>query len=147
MLRNETEIVDAFYCCLILQNITVAERVRLDDGSIESDSFYEVVDVNDDEEMLPNRQNVEALHFVQLEEEYVQNWLFKIQYLEALGIIAHDSTLGFCAECVRLLPRLTRMAEYWWNNLYDMKAHKRLTAAIAQELLEQYNSFKRTCKS
>jgi hypothetical protein len=30
-----------------------AERVRLDDSSIESNDFYEVVDANDDE-MLPN---------------------------------------------------------------------------------------------
>ncbi len=56
LLRNETEIVDAFYCCLILHNIAVAERIRLDDGSIESDGFYEVVDMNDDEEVLPNRE-------------------------------------------------------------------------------------------
>jgi hypothetical protein len=147
MLRNETEIVDAFYCCLILHNIAVAERIRLDDGSIESDGFYEVVDTNDDEEVLPNRENVEALRFVELEEDDVRNRLFEVQYLEALGIIVHDSTLGLCAERVRLLPQLTRMVEYRWNKLYDIKGHRRLIAAIARELLEQYNAYKRAKNS
>lgn len=68
MLHSVLEIVEAFYCCLILHNIAVVERVTLNDGSIESNDFYEIVARNDDDEVLPNRQNTEVLHFVQLEE-------------------------------------------------------------------------------
>jgi hypothetical protein len=39
------EIIETFYSCHILHNIAVKERVMKDDGSIESDAFFEVVDI------------------------------------------------------------------------------------------------------
>ncbi len=51
------------------------------------------------------------------------------------------------AERVQLLPELTRMVEYRWKQLYNVKAHKRLTAAIARRLLKQYNAYRRAKNS
>ena len=71
-LQDMSEIVDAFYCCIIPHNIAVAEQLMKDDGSIESEEFYEVVELNDDKEAILGRLNAEALRFVQLEEQDVE---------------------------------------------------------------------------
>jgi len=138
------EITEAFYCCIILHNLAVKERVALDDGSIESDSFYEVVVTTEDVAVAePSRMNAEAMRFIQLENENVSSRLLEVEFLQALGINVYDSTLQLSAERVRLLPQITRMAEYRWRQLYNVKAHTRLTSAIARELREQYNDYKR----
>ncbi len=70
------EITDAFYCCIILHNIAVKERVALDDGSVESDIFYETVNSTEDVvEAETSRINAEAMRFVKLEDENVASRL------------------------------------------------------------------------
>jgi hypothetical protein len=87
--------------------------------------------------------NAEAMHFIQLENENVSSRLLEVEFLQALGINVYDSTLRLSSERVRLLPQITRMAEYRWRQLYNVKAHARLTSAIARELRKQYNDYER----
>jgi hypothetical protein len=122
----------------------VKERVALNDGFVESDIFYETVNSTEDvAEAEPSRINAEAMHFIQLEDENVASRLLEVEYLQAVGISVHDSTLRLSSERVRILPQITRMAEYHWQQLYNVKAHARLTSAITRELREQYNEYKR----
>jgi hypothetical protein len=88
------KITGAFHCCIILHNIAVKKQVALDDGSSESDIFYEtVLSTEDVAEAKPSRIHAEAMHFVQPEEENVASRLFEVGYLQAVGINVHDSTL------------------------------------------------------
>lgn len=105
MFHDFSEIIEAFYCYMILHNIAVKKRIAL--GSIESDGHYDVVHVDNNEEAATSRLNIEALCFVQLEEEDVERRLLEVEYLEALGKNINGSTLALCAEHVRLLPQLT----------------------------------------
>jgi hypothetical protein len=41
-------------------------------------------------------------------------------------------------ERIQILPQLTRMALARWDQLYDLQAHKRLTATISRELSLNY---------
>jgi hypothetical protein len=123
---------------MILHNIAVKKRIALDNGSIESDGHYDVVRVDNNEEAATSMLNIEAL--------CVERRLLEVEYLEALGKNINDSTLALCAECVRLLPQLTRMAEYHWNKLYNVTFRKNLSIAIAKELQEQYNLYKESKK-
>jgi hypothetical protein len=88
------EIMEAFYCCIILHNLAGKERVALDDSSIESDSFYEVVVTAEDvAEAEPSRMNAEAMRFIQLENKNVTSQLLEVEFLQALGINVYDSIL------------------------------------------------------
>ena len=66
-------------------------RIVLDDGTVESDGHYDVVQKED---AVTSRLNKEALYFVQLEEEDVECRLLELEYLVALGINIDDSTLS-----------------------------------------------------
>jgi hypothetical protein len=119
LLHDFSEITEAFYCYMILHNIAVKERIALDDGTVESDGHYDVVQKED---AVTSRLNKEALYFVQLEEEDVECRLLELEYLVALGINIHDSTLSLFDERVTL----NHMAEYCLNKLYNVAAHERL---------------------
>jgi hypothetical protein len=43
------EIIDAFYCCVILHNAAVKKRVALDDDETESESMYDSVSEEDND--------------------------------------------------------------------------------------------------
>jgi hypothetical protein len=128
------DIINACYCCLILHNMAVMERIEMDDGVTESDV------VADDEHVgnCNTRENAEALRFVQMQEQHVSERALEVEFLSTLGINIHDSMLPLDLQCVRVLPQLTRFEEFRWSRLYDVNAHKRLTAAIARELSQKY---------
>ena len=67
------DIIEAFYCCIILHNVAVKERMELNNGSIESHSFYKCVDdpVEVEADAAQSQWSNLALWFVELEEEHV----------------------------------------------------------------------------
>jgi hypothetical protein len=95
MLPDEIEIVEAFYCCLILNKIAILEVVTI----YQSYEFYKVVDTNDTNGSLPSRLTVQALCFLQLKKEDMECQC-DAQFLEVLGINVHGSTLEMHAEGV-----------------------------------------------
>jgi hypothetical protein len=69
-------------------------------------------------------KDAEVLLFMHREKEEVKRRLLEVVFLEMLSIHVHDSMLALVAERVRVLPQLTRMAEFHWSKLYDSKSHK-----------------------
>jgi hypothetical protein len=139
------DIIDAFYCAIILHNMAVRERVEIANGTIENHTMYDCV--NDDageEERYQGRIEHLALQFVQNEENSVRQRAYEVQYLDALGIHVLDCTLERDANRISVIPMLQRMAQYRWSHLYSINHHKRLTNAIARELKDQYDRYKRT---
>jgi hypothetical protein len=61
---------------------------------------------------------------MQMEEQDVNEQLLQLEFLKALGINLLDSTLAASAECIRILPQMTRMALVRCSQLYDMSEHK-----------------------
>jgi hypothetical protein len=100
--------------------------------------------VLDEEESVGNLRRNVALQFVQNEENSVQQRVYVVQYLDALGIHVLDCTLERDANRISVIPMLQRMAQYRWSHLYSINRHKRLTNAIARELKDQYDRYKRT---
>jgi hypothetical protein len=133
-----SDIIHACYSCLILHNMSVLERVAMDDGTRENDIYYDVVN-NDtvDVEDVPTAE-VAALQFVETEEHDANDRLLQVEFLQALGINVHDATLSSDLYRIQILPQLTRMALARWDQLYDLRAHKRLTGAISRELTLKY---------
>jgi hypothetical protein len=82
------DIIDAFYCCIILHNAAVKERIELNNGSTESHSFYECVDnaIQVEADAAQSQCSNSALWYVQLDEEHVQDIALEVEYLNALGI-------------------------------------------------------------
>jgi hypothetical protein len=76
------DVIEAFYTCLILHNMAVAERVSSDDFINEADVVYDFVQPMDNDanaQALP-RDNM-ALQFVQLQKDDVNNRLLEVKYL------------------------------------------------------------------
>jgi hypothetical protein len=137
------DVIEAFYTCIILHNMAVAERIGSGDFINEADVVYDFVPPVENVEVpqgLP-RENM-ALQFVQMNENHVRDRTLEMEYLSALGIHVVDFTLTLDAERIRMLPQYQRMAQFRWNQLYDSKEHVRLTKAIGRELKMQYDAFK-----
>jgi hypothetical protein len=117
------DVIEAFYTCLILHNMAVAEGVSSDDFINEADVVYDFVqpmDNNADAQALP-RENM-ALQFVQLQEDDVNNRSLEVEYLSALGIHLVDSTLPLETEQILMLPQYQRMAQFRWNQLMTVRS-------------------------
>jgi hypothetical protein len=136
-------VIEAFYTCLILHNMAVAEQVGSVDFINEVDAVYDFVPPVDDEEVAQGLpcENI-ALQFVKRNENDVRERALEVEYLSALGIHVVDSTLPLGAERIFMLPQYQRMAQFRWNQLYDSKEHVSLTKAIARDLKMQYDSYK-----
>ncbi len=93
-----------------MHNMSVHERVAMDDGTRENDIYYDVVN-NDtvDVEDVPTA-DVAALQFVETEEHDANDRLLQVEFLQALGINVHDATLSSDLYRIQILPQLTRMA-------------------------------------
>jgi hypothetical protein len=133
------ERIAASYCCLILHNMSVLDRVEADDGIIENDSFYDVVGTPSAERVT---QNVEALHFVRSQEQSINDRALENDFLNSLGINVVDNDFQVDVQCINALPQMIRMAEFRWQRLYDICAHTQLMKAIARELSHQYAEFR-----
>jgi hypothetical protein len=129
------EIIETFYCCVILHNMAVMERINLHEEHVENHLLYDCVEDQLEHGTTPE-SHVEtlALQFVQSESQHVQEWLLEIQYLSALGINILDSTVQANTRRIEVLPTLERVAQVRWSHLYDVRHHKRLTKAITREL-------------
>ncbi len=117
----------------------------LNNGTIESHSFYECGDdpVEVEADAAQTQRSNLALRFVQLEEEHVRDRALEVQCLNALVINVIDSSLPLDSEHIRLLPQYQRMAQYRWNELHKIADHTKLTQAIARQLKESYDSYKK----
>lgn len=137
------DIIETFYCCIILHNMAVSERIASEEDEVESYEIYDCVErPADGGTMQDSHVDSLALQFVEREEANVRSRNLEVQYLAALGINIVDCTLQADAERMEVLPQLERMAQLRWNHLYDVCRHKKLTAAITRELKEQYNKYK-----
>jgi len=144
------DIIEAFYACLILHNMAVIERVASGDGTTETAAMYDVVGpAAADEAVQPEvttRENL-ALQFVQLQENDVNERTLEVEFLSALGIHVVDARLPLDLERIQVLPQYQRVALQRWNQLYDSREHNRLTQAIARELKQQYDDYKKSKKN
>jgi len=133
-----SDILHGCSSCLILHNMSVQERVAMDDGTCENDIYYDVVNNDTGNVEDAPAAEVAALQFVETEEHDVNDRLLQVEFLQALGINVHDATSSSDLERIQILPQLTHMALARWDQLYDVRAHKRLTAAISRELSLNY---------
>jgi len=87
------DIIKAFYCCVILHNMAVVERVNAGEDEVESDGFYDCVP--DPEAPITDAAQPErlALQFVRREADAVRERILEVEYLSALGINVLDSTI------------------------------------------------------
>ncbi len=140
------DIIEAFYACLILHNMSVVERVASGDGSRETATMYDFVgqpaNQADQPEVTP-RENM-ALQFVRLQENDVHERAFEVEFLSALGIHVVDATLPIQLERIQAVPLMQRVAVERWNQLYDSREHNRLTEAIGRELKQRYEDHKKS---
>jgi hypothetical protein len=76
-----SDIIHACYSCLILHNMSVHERVVMDDGTRENDVYYDVVNIDTvNVEDVPTAE-VAALQFIETEEHDVNDWLLQVEFL------------------------------------------------------------------
>jgi hypothetical protein len=131
------QVIQIIYCCIIIHNMAVVERVATNAEDVESASFYDVVEDNADQNQYFNHEN--EFHAVNSVQDNVNHRVEQVEYLKALGIHVHDRSLHADSERIRILPQLTRMAEHRWGRLYDASEHRKLTCALMQQLIINYN--------
>jgi hypothetical protein len=137
------DIIDAFYCSIILHNMAVTERIDSLDGCVECHTMYDCVNNNiTTEEPYRGRVDHLALQYVENQENDVRERAFEVQYLDALGIHVLDCNLEMDANRISVIPTLHRIAQYRWSHLYNITHHKKLTNAIARELKKLYDRIK-----
>lgn len=135
------EIAQIVYCCFILHNMAVEERVIAQDETPESADFYDCV--NDEVEEVvdnENRGTLAAMAFVQAENENVEDRELEIERLCQMGIDIYDPTLQQCRLDIEVLDLSSRLAHHCWRALYDYPQHKHLQQAIVRQLTLNYNN-------
>jgi hypothetical protein len=131
------QVIKTIYCCIIIHNMAVVERVATDAEDVKSASFYDVVEDNANQNQYFNDDN--EFHAVNSVQDNVNHRVEQVEYLKALGIHVHDCSLHADSECIRILPQLTRMAEHRWGRFYDAPEHQKLTCALMQQLIINYS--------
>ncbi len=120
------DIIDTFYCCIILHNMAVSERMASEEDEVESYEIYDCIEWPVDHgTMQDSHVDSLALQFVEREEANVRSRNLEVQYLAALGINIVDCTLQADTEWMEVLPQLERMVQLRWNHLYDVRHHKK----------------------
>jgi len=139
------DIIHVFYCCVILHNIAVTERLNAGEEEVESDSFYDCVQDAVDCAGAHGETQLERLarEYVLREEEDIHQRNLDINFLAGLGINVLDSSLAGDMTRLEVLPQLERVAQVRWSHLYNVSHHNRLTKAIMKELKTQYNEYKK----
>ena len=133
-IENIAEIV---YCCFILHNMAVEERILSSDDIPESADFYECVEQEENTDEQP-AGTTSAMAFIQNENEALTDRQLEIHRLSQLGIDIFDPSIARRAIDVSVLDVTTRLAHQRWKKLYDFKEHKRLQTAIIEELKSKY---------
>ncbi len=134
------DIAEIVYCCFILHNMAVEERIISSNDNPEYADFYECVeDTIETEPSVEPTGTVAALAYVQLEDDALEDQLLKIKHLSELGIDIYDPSLTQRAKNVELLDIQTRLAHNRWKGLYNFAEHKRLQKAIVKELRDKYS--------
>jgi hypothetical protein len=139
------DILNAFYCCIVMHNMCVQERTESSDFIMESELLYNCVEdaeLDDNNGEVGTRVNV-ALQYVATAEERVNERALEVQYLSGLGINIVDSSLASDLQCIAILPQYQQVAQYRWNQLYSGKDHLKLTRATGRELKKNYDEYKR----
>jgi hypothetical protein len=117
--------------------MAVVEHVATNAEDVESASFYDVVEDNTNQNQYFNHDN--EFHAVNSVQDNVNHRVEQVKYLKALGIHVHDRSLHADSEHILILPQLIRMAEHCWGRLYDASEHRKLTCALMQQLIINYN--------
>jgi hypothetical protein len=133
-IENIAEIV---YCCFILHNMAVEERILSSEDMSESADFYECVENEEVPDVEP-AGTMAAMAFIQQENEAFTDRKLEINRLAELGIDIYDPSIAKRAIDVNVLDVSTRLAHQRWKKLYDFTEHKRLQAAIIEELKNKY---------
>jgi hypothetical protein len=79
------DIAELVYCCFILHNIAVEERIMSSEDIPESADFYECVN-DDDDEPREHAGTIAAMAYVQDENDALTNRQLEVQQLQQLGI-------------------------------------------------------------
>jgi hypothetical protein len=135
------DIIPTFYCCIILHNMAVKERVDAGSEGRESELLYDCVAA---ENIITETSRVERLvhEFVERDEADVEQRTVEVEFLAGLGINVLDATLAADAARIEVLPILERAAQVRWQHLYDVICHKKLTKDIMRDLRQQYKDYK-----
>jgi hypothetical protein len=137
-IENIAEIV---YCCFILHNMAVEERILSSEDMSVSADFYECVE----NEKVPDVEpagTMAAMAFIQQENEAFTDRKLEINRLAELGIDIYYPSIAKRAIDVNVLDISKRLAHQRWKKLYDFMEHKRLQAAIIEELnINIFNDF------
>jgi hypothetical protein len=137
------DILNAFYCSIVLHNMAVRERIDSDEEVMENDAFYDcVADMEPTETILREPRLNPALQFTNMQENHVMERALEVEYLSALGINVVDATLALDLDRISVIPQYQRVAQYRWSQLYNSSSHLKLTKAIARELKTKYDEFK-----
>jgi hypothetical protein len=131
------DIAEIVYCCFILHNIAVEERIVAADDIPESADFYDIVNkVAEAEEPFGNTA---AMAFVQGQNDALTVRQLEIRRLAEMGIDVFDPTLRAREMEVEVLDLTSRlMAHHHWKGLYKFEEHKKLQQAIIVELWQKY---------
>ena len=137
------DIIYIFYCCVILHNMAVVERLNSGSEEVESDLFYDCVcSVAADCGNSESRMDAVTRQLVEQQERNVRDRASEMQFLAGLGINVVDVSLEADQKRLEVLPLLERCAQERWNHLYDVTNHTRLTKAIIRELKLNYDTNK-----
>jgi hypothetical protein len=101
-----------FYCCVILHNMAVVERLNSGSEEVESDLFYDCVcSVAADCDNTESRMDAVTRQFVEQQERNVQERASEVQFLAGLGINVVDVSLEADQKQLEVLPLLERCAQ------------------------------------
>jgi hypothetical protein len=117
--------------------MAVEERILSSEDMSESADFYECVENEEVPDVEP-AGTMAAMAFIQQENEAFTDRKLEINRLAELGIDIYDPSIAKRAIDVNVLDVSTRLAHQRWKKLYDFTEHKRLQAAIIEELKNKY---------
>jgi hypothetical protein len=133
-----SDIAEIVYCCFILHNIAVEERIISSDDIPESADFYECV-IDDNNFAEEPAGAIAAMAYVQEENDSLADRQLEVQRLQQMGIDVYDASLKSSAVNVQALDLSTRLAHARWKELYNFTEHKHLQKAIINELRNKYS--------
>ncbi len=133
------DIAEIVYCCFVLHNMAVEDRIVAADDIPESADFYEIV--NEEEVIAQVEQpagEIAAMAFVQQQDDALADRRLEIRRLAGMGIDIFDPTLRVREMDQELLDLSSRLAHQRWKGLYNYNEHKKLQKAIIVELRQKY---------
>jgi hypothetical protein len=115
------DILNLFYCCLILHNMAVCERIEA--GRQENDGFYDCIADNVVKDNVQHEPCFNpALQLMNMQEDHIMERALEVEYLSALGINVVDCTLALDLERISVIPQYQRVAQYRWTSYTTVAA-------------------------